>query len=102
MHETKTLRAFAGDPERYISHISNIPTMKTAFDGMRSWQVIKGFDKSEIHDVFSIYRKSTLVKSRLWCGAINWQSYKESKNTNVSNIMVRKTDLAHETIGGSK
>jgi len=26
---------------------SNIPTMKNKFDGMRSWQEIKGFDKSD-------------------------------------------------------
>ena len=34
--------------------------MKTEFDGMSSWQVIKGFDKSDFREVLSIYRKSTL------------------------------------------
>jgi hypothetical protein len=31
--------------------------MKTEFDEMRSWQVIKGFDKPDFREVLSIYLK---------------------------------------------
>jgi len=37
-----------------------MPTMKRKFDGTSVWQVIKSFDNSEIHDVFSL---------SLWCDA---------------------------------
>jgi len=38
-----------------------IAAIKRGFDKMVSWQVIKGFDKSEIHDVFSIYLHRLIV-----------------------------------------
>jgi hypothetical protein len=52
--------------------------MKTEFDGMRSRQVIKGFDKSEIHDVFSMYHHLTDNTAFLFLSLARCRNSKES------------------------
>jgi len=41
--------------DRRLSRVCDLLNVSKQYIKLRSWQVIKGFDKSEIHDVFSIY-----------------------------------------------
>jgi hypothetical protein len=42
-----------------FAHVFLKSDMPKAQQNLNSWQEIKGFDKSEIHDVFSIYLNIT-------------------------------------------